>query len=242
MRHVQIIALLLAVLPSFAFLLAGQNDTTRASAVQVPDSNTGTVIGTVSYQADANRPWRQSRYYVKDPAKGQLAEAVVALEGAELVKQPSPPKPNTTVIDQKNFQFSPETVAIRAGEQVKFLNSDKDLHNINSSTPLHSFNVNMPAGGQHSERFEQAGNIRRPFRVGCIYHGAMHGWVFVFNHPFFQVTGPGGEYKLEKVPPGRYKLEMAHPAGELRWTEEVEIRAGQVLRKDIRVSPDNQTK
>jgi plastocyanin len=212
------------------------------SAGTSSDRKTATLAGTIFYQADTKRPWRQARYYVKEPAKGNLAEAVVALDGTELGKVPGPPRPATVVIDQKNFQFTPETVAIRAGDQVKFLNSDKDLHNVNAFHKLHSFNVNLPAGGEHTERFEHAGNIGRPYYLGCVYHGAMHGWVYVFDHPYFQVTAAEGRYRLENVPPGRYRLGMVHPAGQLRWSETIEVQAGQVIQKDIRVSPDNQVK
>jgi hypothetical protein len=138
--------------------------------------------------------------------------------------------------------FTPETVAVRAGDKVKFLNSDKELHNVNVFHKLHSFNVTMPSGGSHIEPFEHATEITRPYQLGCIYHGAMRGWVYVFDHPFFKVTGSDGAYRLEHVPPGKYRLEMVHPAGQLRGSDEIEVKAGQVTRKDIRVSPDNPLK
>ena len=78
--------------------------------------------------------------------------------------------------------------------------------------------------------------------VQLLTNGAMHGWVYVFDHPFFEVTAPAGRYRLENVPPGRYRLEMVHPGGQLRWSETIEVQAGQVIQKDIRVSPDNQVK
>src|SRR5262245_4015117 len=39
-------------------------------------SPSGAIEGIVTYQADSARPWRYSRYYIKDPRQGQLAEAV----------------------------------------------------------------------------------------------------------------------------------------------------------------------
>jgi plastocyanin len=206
------------------------------------EEKTGTITGAVVYEADPKRPWRQARYYIKDAAKGQLAEAVVALEGKELARGAAEAKASTTVIDQKNFQFTPETVAIRAGDRIKFLNSDTEVHNVNVFHTLHSFNVNMPAGREHIERFEHANEITQPYQLGCIYHGAMRGWIYVFDHPFFQLTGPDGRYRLEHVPPGKYRLVMVHPAGQLRWSEAIEVKAGEVTRKDIQVSPDSQTK
>ena len=48
-------------------------------------------------------------------------------------KQAADAEPATTVIDQKDFRFIPETVAIRAGDSVKFTNSDPQLHNVRTS-------------------------------------------------------------------------------------------------------------
>lgn len=200
---------------------------------------TGAVEGVVSYQADASRPWRYGRYYVKDAKKGLLAEAVVALGDASLAAAPPVEATAPAVVDQQDFQFLPETIAIRAGQSVKFLNSDKELHNVNSFHPRHSFNVVMPAGGEHVEKFTQASGIQRPYRIGCVYHSAMRSWVFVFDHPWFQVTSGDGRFRLEGIPPGSYTLEMAHPAGQLRWSHKIEVKAGQTVPVEIRVSPDN---
>lgn len=223
----------------FGWLLALLVAPTVRAEPPATDAKTGTIAGTVSYQPDAKRPWRQSRYYIKDPTKGQLAEALVALVGKDVGKNTPKAKPATVDVDQKNFMFTPEIVAIRAGDSVKFLNSDKELHNVNVFHKLHSFNVTMPSGGSHIEPFDHATEITRPYQLGCVYHGAMRGWVYVFDHPFFKITAGDGAYRLEHVPPGKYRLEMVHPAGQLRWSGEIEVKPGQEIRKDIRVSPDN---
>ena len=77
-------------------------------------SEHGTIEGAVTYRADAKRPWRYARYYVKNAKSGELAEAVVALRGKSLEKS-KPAAPATVKIDQKDFQFVPELVAIRHG-------------------------------------------------------------------------------------------------------------------------------
>ena len=104
-------------------------------------ANTGGVIeGVVSYRADAERPWRYSRYYIKQAKTGELAEAVVALRSKSLFGRGERP-PETVTIDQQNFQFVPETVLIRAGDSVTFTNSDDALHNVRSSSRIASFNI-----------------------------------------------------------------------------------------------------
>ena len=99
--------------------------------------------------------------------------------------------------------------------------------------------MNMPPGSEHIQRFSRAGGIRRPYRLGCIFHGSMRAWVYVFDHPYFQVTGADGAFQLRDIPAGKYRLEMAHPAGGLRWSEPITVTAGIVSQVTIDVSPDD---
>ena len=214
-----------------------------AIALQAGDAESvatglGAIEGVVTYQADAKRPWRYARYYVKQAQTGELAEAVVALRGKGLKGDPSGP-PGKAIIDQKNFQFSPETVAVRVGDSVTFTNSDPATHNVQVTSDIASFNVNMPGGGSYTAKLERAGGIREPLVVGCVFHSAMRAWVFVFDHPFYQLTPADGRYRLTGIPPGEYELELVHPAGELRWRQHVQVTAGQTLHIDIRLSPDD---
>jgi plastocyanin len=204
-----------------------------------PAASLGALEGTVTYRADSTRPWRYSRYYIKRPKTGELAEAVVALRMKNRgdANLPSPAK--TIVIDQENFQFIPETVAIRRGDSVKFTNSDQATHNVQASTDIASFNATMPGGGNYVAQFDRAGGIRQPVQVGCVFHSAMRAWVFVFDHPFYQVTQGDGRFRLEGIPPGEYELEMVHPASGLGWRKRIAIESGQMLHVDIPVSPDD---
>ena len=198
----------------------------------------GTIEGVVTYRADSKRPWRYARYYVKPGQTGELAEAVVAIRGKGLRSDANSP-PAKTVIDQKNFQFSPETIAMRVGDSVTFTNSDPATHNVQTTSDIAAFNANMPGGGSYTTRLERAGGIREPLVVGCVFHSAMRAWIFVFDHPFYQVTAADGRYRLPGVPAGEYELELVHPAGDLRWRQHVVVQAGQSLHVDIRLSPDD---
>ena len=86
---------------------------------------------------------------------------------------------------------------------------------------------------------QRAGGTRRPVVLGCIFHSQMRSWIYVFDHPQYQLTGTDGKFRLENVPPGEYRLEMVHPPGDLRVSRRIEIKAGQTLRVDIAASPDN---
>jgi plastocyanin len=196
---------------------------------------TGGVEGVVTYTADAGRPWRYERYYVR---KGALAESVVALSGGDLKTAPAA-TPSTIVIDQKNYQFSPETVAIRTGDRIRFTNSDDAVHNVRAVTLDYGFNESMPPGGENIQTFKVATGIGHPLRVGCVYHSAMRAWVFVFDHPRFKVTTADGAFRWDGLPPGTYTLDVVHPAGELRGSASVTVKAGETVKAELRLSPDN---
>jgi plastocyanin len=219
-----------------ALVLADCGGQTRGA---VAAEQGGVIEGTVTYRADAKRPWRYRRYYIKRTKTGELAEAVVALHSRKLTGSGTQPQANVVTIDQQDYQFLPETVAIRTGDSVKFTNSDQATHNVHLSSDIASFSVTMPAGGSHTVRFDKAGGIRQPLQVGCVFHSAMRAWIFVFEHPYFQLTSADGRFRFEGVPPGQFDLEMVHPAGQLRWRQRVEVQVGATLRLDIALSPDN---
>ncbi len=198
---------------------------------------TGTIQGTIKYISDPQRPWRLGRYYIRNAKVGEIAEAVVAVSKRGLKGNEVKREPMTVVIDQKDFQFKPETTAIRAGDKIRFLNSDDHAHNVKTSHPDFSFNVTMPVGGEHMETFKTASGITQPYRLDCVFHSAMQAWVFVFDHPWYQVTGSDGTFELKDVPPGEYQLDVVHPAGDLRERQTVKVIAGEILHVEIDLHP-----
>ncbi len=206
-----------------------------------PQPGMASVVGQVVYHGDAAHPWRLSRYYIKRAKTGELAEAVVALTGRNLPDPVEPHRSNVWSINQKDFQFTPETIAIRAGDRIQFLNSDPQVHNVQTTHPRHSFNVNMPAGGSHEETFDIAGGTRQPYRIGCVYHSSMRAWIFVFDHPWYHVTDPTGKFRLDNIPPGKYRLDIVHPAGELRTSHTIVLHADQTLELPVRLTPQDRT-
>jgi len=227
---------------AFALLLVvaagphtSQADTPATSSV------TGVVTGRVIYQPDKARPWRYQRYYVKHKQSGELAEAVVALRGRRLKAVASVVELEPQTIDQFNFRFVPETTAIRAGQSITFTNSDATTHNVRSVASIATFNINLETEDEYTHHFKRAGGLRSPVTLGCVYHGGMRAWVYVIDHPFFSVTQPDGRFEFKGVPPGKYTLEMVHPAGQLRWKDSIVITPEEPVEVEIRVSPDQKT-
>jgi hypothetical protein len=59
-------------------------------------------------------------------------------------------------------------------------------------------------------------------------HLWMRAWIQVFDHPYFAVTRADGQWALDSVPPGRWRLAAWHPRYGRRDTT-VTVEAGQAL-------------
>jgi plastocyanin len=207
--------------------------------LRVSAGETGSVEGIIKYSADSKRPWRFSRYYIQNPKTGFLAETVVALQRPGLSSLAPAPSPAKHAMDQLNYQFVPETLAIRAGDTVLISNSDDALHNVMTSDGGQPFNVNVVKGKEFSHTFNQAGGLDHPVRIGCVFHGAMRAWIYVFDHPWFQLTQKDGRFHLENVPAGEYTLGIVHPAGKLRRLQPIQVKANETNSFEISLSPDD---
>jgi plastocyanin len=223
--------MLLVVALAFANLLP-------TSALSQPAQETGSVEGVLKYRADAKRPWKFARYYVANPKDDHLAEAVVALEGNNLSRSILQ-TPKTRTIDQVNYQFVPETMAVRVGDAVRISNSDEALHNVMTSDGGEPFNVNVAKGKDFTHTFDRAGGLKEPVRLGCVFHGGMRAWIYVFDHPWFKVTERDGQFRFENVPAGEYELGIIHPAGKLRQTKRIVVKPNEKTFMEITLSPDD---
>jgi plastocyanin len=211
-----------------------QSETSRAPAAGETKAS-----ATASDKPDPRRSWRYDRHYVDKKNGNALRDALVCLSGSTLKGAAPAHIAATAVVDQKDFTFIPETLAIRAGDKVKFKNSDPGTHNVFTRDELHPFDVTLGNADEAVETFPRAGGSRRPVAIGCQFHGSMRAWIFVFDHPWYALTAKDGRYSLKNVPPGVYHLEVAHPAGQLRFSKRVEVVAGETLKLDISLSPDH---
>jgi plastocyanin len=157
------------------------------------------------------------------------ADVVVSLEGipAEIVKaQISTAKAKKTVMDQKEMKFIPHVLAVLAGTTVEFPNHDTAWHNVYSKGGAKDFDLGLyPPGKSRNATFDKPGVAR----ILCNAHPNMEAFIIVKEHPFFSSADKRGNYRLDGVPLGKYRIQVWHP--QLGTTEAgVElVRAGEVL-------------
>jgi plastocyanin len=206
-----------------------------------PVAGMGIIEGTIFYRNDAKHAWRLSRYYVKNSRQGELAEAIAALDSPALKRSAPKLRPNVMTIDQKEMRFVPETAAIRTGDRVRFTNTDPQTHNIFTSDPRFKFNDTLAHGQEAVETFSRASGVRRPFALSCSLHSQMQGWIYVFDHAFYRVTGADGRFRLDNVPAGEYRLDVAHSAGELHASRLIQIKPNETLKVDFVLTPQERS-
>ncbi len=137
---------------------------------------------------------------------GSLANVFVKLDGTF----PSTPVPKTpVVIEQRACVYAPRVIGMHAGQTLQIKNSDGLTHNVHSSAARNpSFNVSQPSAGMVYEYRPKAEEIM--VKIGCDVHRWMTSYVGVVSHPYFAVSGRGGVFTIDNVPPGTYSIQAWH--------------------------------
>ena len=140
---------------------------------------------------------------VLSPDKGILNAVVWLTSAPPGAKRETSSAPVS--LDQKQCAFTPRVIVVPVGGTAEFLNSDRLLHNIHSRSKGNpNFNRTQPKGRTIPITFLKPEIIR----VDCDLHPWMRAWVVVAEHPFYAVTGAGGEFALGNLPAGPYTLNV----------------------------------
>ena len=129
-------------------------------------------------------------------SKGDLQNVIVFVADG-LGDRTFDPPTQPAVVEQKGCLYSPHVLAMRANQPLHVVNDDPTSHNIHP-TPANNreWNKADPPGSSVDESFARE-EIAIP--VKCNLHPWMHGYVAVFKHPYFAVTGKDGSFDLSSL-------------------------------------------
>lgn len=120
-----------------------------------------------------------------------------------------PLKPNMPMVrmEQKDLVFVPQLLAIQVGTRVEFPNLDDTFHNIFSYSRAKRFDLGRYRGDEKpvpSVVFDTAGLVT----LRCDIHEHMRGAILVLTTPYFVITDTAGNFRLENLPAGTFKLRV----------------------------------
>lgn len=136
---------------------------------------------------------------------------------------PPPPAPSTRTVRiiQKQKRFVPHVIAIPVGATVDFPNLDPIFHNAFSNFAGQPFDVGLyPPGTSQRVHFVREGVVR----VFCNIHPTMSAVIVVAPTPYIAVSTRGGEFSIQGVEPGEYRMRVFHERSSEQRLRELEKR------------------
>ena len=161
------------------------------------------------------------------PGQG-LRYAVVTLEG--IIKGKAVEKESAHELDNVKCRFTPHVQAASVGQFVVLKNTDPILHTAHAyfASGQPHFNIGLYPGRVGRKPLITAGVIK----ILCEVHPWMSAYIVVTDHPYHAVTDTYGEYLINDIPTGAYRLKVWH---EILGTEEkpVDVKAGATIKMDF---------
>jgi len=136
---------------------------------------------------------------------GALADvAVYVKSGLGNYRFDAPSAP--AVLDQAGCMYEPHVLGLMVHQTLRVQNTDSIEHNVHPVPHQNkAWNKSQPiGGGPIDSSFEHP---ELAIRVLCNLHPWMRAYLFVFSHPYFDVTTKSGAFALKNLPPGTYTIE-----------------------------------
>jgi hypothetical protein len=136
---------------------------------------------------------------------GELADTAVYIKSG-LGNYHFDPPALPARLAQKNCMYEPRVIALMTNQKLEIQNEDPIQHNVHPTPHTNpAFNLTQPIHGPPIEKSFPDPELAIKFM--CNLHPWMRAYVFVFAHPYFDVTSSNGAFDLKNVPAGTYVIE-----------------------------------
>ena len=112
-------------------------------------------------------------------------------------------------MDQQKCVFIPHVLLVPAGAEFEVLNSDPLLHNFHT-IGKHNKEINIIQTKTKRRRLPLTYPEPDTIEVICDVHSWMKAWIIVTEHPYYTLTDADGQFRLENVPEGSYRIKAWH--------------------------------
>ena len=163
----------------------------------------------------------------KVSADGGLKDVVVTIQHVDAGK-PFNKEPINIVAE--NCKFLPDVSIIRQGETFKVDNLDAVMHNSQVYQKERGkilLNIPIPA----EEVSDGKITFKKHYKIMqmiCGMHEFMQTWGYRVQNPYYSQTKIDGNFKIDNIPPGEYKLTAWHYLMK-KQTQKIKIAAGETV-------------
>ena len=143
-------------------------------------------------------------------------------------------------IDQQKCVFIPHVLLVPAGSEFEALNSDSVSHNFHT-IGTHNKEINIMQTKTKRRRLPLMFLEPDTIEVICDVHSWMKAWIVVTEHPYYALTETDGQFRLENVPEGSYRIKAWHEELGTQPVQEVAVTTNQDTKVDFEFSQSSQT-
>jgi hypothetical protein len=227
-----------------------------AGAIELPSvaykpvtlASIGTIEGTVEIDGDAPADSVVTPTVDQEPCGTGFPDSSIVRRGSALgnavvwltdVKEGKVlPVERRTEIENENCRLVPRVQAVVVGTTVNVRNEDRLAHTTRF--------VRGGSGGDTLARIpltddgqvvpnEHIAAKSGLVAVSCVQHPWTHGFIAVFESPYFALTDASGGFRLDSIPPGTYHLRVWHERGTSTIEREVTVSTTGISRVDVKV-------
>jgi hypothetical protein len=166
-------------------------------------------------------------------AEGGLADAVVAVQRVDKGKPFEPIASDFEVVDcmyhpadvpdSEQFAVSergtlrhehPLISVIRSPQHISVINKDPVIHNsqvFQSERGNIVLNFPIPVSTEPRGGVIELQKGKRIAQMICGMHEFMQTWMYSVDNPYYAKTRKGGEFSIDNIPPGTYRVAAWHP-------------------------------
>jgi hypothetical protein len=157
-----------------------------------------------AYCVTANPPPVVPPIVVAGPHDALANVVVYVKSGLDRYRYDTPATP--VVLGQKGCMYVPRVLAMMVNQPFEVNNEDQTIHNVHPMSRVNkAWNKSEPVGDPPIQSTFAKPELAMP--IACNIHPWMRAFLFVFDHPYFDITPKSGEFALKNLPPGTYTIE-----------------------------------
>lgn len=155
----------------------------------------------------ASNPKPETEWLVVNNEK--LANVLIYVSGSALDNYTFEIPTSTVELERKSCRYEPRVLGLQVGQRLSINNRDATQHNTHPTPRTNvEWNQTQPPGAPPIVKAFQRPEVLIPFKDN--QHPWEKAYLSVFSHPFFAVSDGLGNFSIEGLPPGSYKITAWH--------------------------------